>query len=61
MLHFWSNCDPNIPPEDCRNRKKSFSVNFASVCTNRTDTVLLSEGDKFLWYRISAKFVFANL
>ena len=48
MLHFWSNCDPNIPPEDCRNRKKSFSVNFASVCTNRTDTVLLSEGDKFL-------------
>ena len=48
MLHFWSNFDPNLPLEDGRNRKKSFSVKFASACTNGTNTVLLSEGNKFL-------------
>ena len=63
MLHLWSKFDPNLTPEYRRNwkKKKSFSVKFASPCTNGTNTVLLSEGDKFLWYVISVKFIFANL
>ena len=55
-MHFWSNFDPNFPPEDSRNKKKPFLLNFASISTKWTNTVLVSERDKFLWYEISAKF-----
>ena len=50
MLHLWSKFDPNLTPEYRRNRKKK-TIIFSKVCkprTNGTNTVLLSEGDKFL-------------